>query len=157
MLRTRITTTMGVVALALTAPVTAGAQQDLRSPDARDTSAATAAGQDWRSPDARGVAGSPAAGRDARSPDARDAAQPDAPTQAAGRDLRSPDARDATRSTAPTQAPAPVQPVDRSPDGFGWGDAGIGAAGALGIVLALVGIALLTHQRRRDHMQVARH
>src|ERR1044071_2602562 len=43
------------VALAALAVTTAGAQQDLRSPDPRDAAAATAQGaqQDLRSPDAR--------------------------------------------------------------------------------------------------------
>lgn len=119
MLRTRIITTIGVVTLAMTVPMTAGAQQrDLRSPDARDASV----------------------------------------TAAAGRDFRSPDARDAAaRSIAPVQASDPVVTIDRARDGFGWGDAGIGAAGMLGILLALAGIALLaTYQRRRDQVPVAR-
>jgi hypothetical protein len=38
------------------------------------------------------------------------------------------------------------------------GDAGIGAAGTLGVVLALTGIGLLTtHMRRRPHLPVGRH
>jgi hypothetical protein len=37
------------------------------------------------------------------------------------------------------------------------GDAGIGAAGTLGVVLALTGIGLLTtHMRRRPHLPVGR-
>jgi hypothetical protein len=48
--------------------------------------------------------------------------------------------------------------VDDASDGFGWGDAGIGAAGTLGVVLALTGIGLLTtHMRRRPHLPVGRH
>ena len=153
MLRTRITT-VGVVALALSTPTTAGAQQDLRSPDTRDAAAAATAGQDLRSPDTRDATRPIVpAGQDVQSPDARDAAA----AATAGQDLRSPDTRDATRPIAPAQAPAPVQPSDRAPDGFGWADASIGAAGMLGIVLALAGIALLTaHQRRRDQVPFAR-
>ena len=119
MLRTRIITTVGAVALALAIPAAAGAQQDLRSPDARDAAR---------------------------------------PIVQNGQDLRSPDARDAARLVAPTEAPVPAVPLDPAPDGFGWGDAGIGAAGTLGIVLALAGIAGLTgHQRRRVDAPVIRH
>jgi hypothetical protein len=95
------------VALAITACVfiaavpTALAQQDLRSPDARD--AALAAQQ----------ADQPAAGQDLRSPDARDAAlasQQAAQPSAGYSDLRSPDARDAARgiTTGSVSAPAPL-------------------------------------------------
>jgi hypothetical protein len=92
--------------------------------------------------------------QDLRSPDTRDAAA----AATTGQDLRSPDTLDATRPITPAQAPAPVQPYDRTPDGFAWGDASIGAAGMLGIALALTGIALLTtHRRRGDHAPVARH
>jgi hypothetical protein len=53
MLRTRSLTTIGAVTLALAAPAGAVAQQDLRSPDARDASRSGEVRQDLRSPDAR--------------------------------------------------------------------------------------------------------
>jgi hypothetical protein len=95
------------IALAISACVfivavpAAVAQQDLRSPDARD--AALAAEQ----------ADQPAAGQDLRSPDARDAAlaaQQAAKPSAGYSDLRSPDTRDAARgiTTGSVAAPAPA-------------------------------------------------
>ncbi len=133
MLRTRTISTIGV-ALVLAAPSTAGAQQDLRSPDARDAGVVVTAPQDMRSPDARDAAAVGTVPQDMRSPDARDAAQPNPP-------------RPVSRTASPATGVA---------NGFGWADAGIGAAGMLGIVLAVGGIALLTtHQRRRDHVSVA--
>ena len=49
--------------------------------------------------------------------------------------------------------PAPSAPslttFDLSGDGFDWGDAGIGAAGAIAIVAMFAGVALAgTHRRR---------
>ena len=59
-------------------------------------------------------------------------------------DLRSPDARDAGR--APSR---PSPPEIARPDGFDWGDAAIGAGGALGVVLITVSIAFGVVHRRR--------
>ena len=102
MFRTRsIITTIGAIALALAVPATAGAQQDLRSPDAKEAAAAAEGGQRLRSSEATAAS---------------------AATEA-GQDLRSPDARDAARPKGLTQAPDPLAPVDRAPDGFRWGDA----------------------------------
>jgi hypothetical protein len=126
MLRAHIIT-IGAVALALAGPTAASAHQDLRSPDTRDAAAAATTGQDLRSPDTR-----------------------DAAAATAGQELRPPNTGDATRPIAPAQAPNPMQPT-----GFGWADASLAAAGGLGIMLALAGIALLTTHRRR-HMPVAR-
>lgn len=82
--------------------------------------------------------------QDLRSPDTRDVA----PAVVAQQDLRSPDARDATR---PVQEPA-VRTSSPSPsDDFGWGDAGIGAAGILGLLLAIGGTGVLVSHRRREH------
>ncbi|HKH15999.1 MAG TPA: hypothetical protein VKA57_00615 [Solirubrobacteraceae bacterium] len=166
---------LGLTLAAFAAPSTAGAQ-DLRSPDARATGPATPAGHDLRAPDAR-VSDAPRVnyvGTDLRAPDARvseaprvnyigtdlrapDARIPDAPRPAfIGSDLRAPDTRDAAdgRGTfnAPEvmvvklreQAPAPVQATD----GLDWGDAGIGAAGLLGLAaLALGGAFAVVHRR----------
>ena len=41
--------------------------------------------------------------------------------------------------------------ADRAKDGFDWGDAGIGAAGAIGFA-ALAAAAVLTVMQRRRHL-----
>lgn len=80
---------------------------------------------------------------DLRMPDTRDAAREAAASQV---DLRSPDARDAARTTAP----APVAVIERPvADGFQWGDAGIGAAGTLALVLLVSCLGMVAGQRRR--------
>ena len=123
MFRTHKLIATTTAALALAAPAAAVAQQDLRSPDSRD--AAVGVRQDLRSPDAREAA------------------------TVVRQDLRSADARDA--AVRPTPVPAAPSPVRfDEPGGFQWGDAGIGAAGMLGLVLALGGIGVITmHHRRR--------
>jgi hypothetical protein len=84
--------------------------------------------------------------QDLRSPDARDAAS--GPVQ----DLRAPDTRDvATRgATQQRGIPAP-RIVAISPDGFDWGDAGVGAGGALGLVLIVTGTGAALVRRRATH------
>ena len=83
--------------------------------------------QDLRSPDTI-AAGQPAAPetQDYRTPDA---VEPVEPTS----DLRAPD----NRFGQPTGGPAParVRIVEIPSSGFGWGDAGIGAAGMLALVM----------------------
>jgi hypothetical protein len=116
--------TIAAVAIALCAASPALAQaQDLRSPDA------VAAGE----PKAPQI-------QDYRTPDAVDPVEPTT-------DLRAPD----NRFGQPTGglAPARVRIVEVPSTGFGWGDAGIGAAGMLAIVMLGVGIAMAgTHHRR---------
>ena len=141
MLRSRIITTIGAVALVLVVPASAAAQ-DLRTPDARSGIAPADAGQELRTPDARSAGDAGQNGHEPRSIDARGEA-------AAAQDRSSPVAGGGGRPGAASQPPDPFQPVDDAPDGFGWGDAGIGAAGTLGIVLALTGIAVLTGSSRR--------
>jgi hypothetical protein len=88
------------------------------------------------------------ASQDLRSPDARDAATSAAPSV----DLRSPDARDAAEGRSAADAPSVM--VVRIPQpshaggGMDWGDAGLGASGAL-IVLALTAGGTVAVQRRR--------
>jgi hypothetical protein len=118
--------TVATVAVALCASAPAMAQeQDLRSPDA------IAAGQP-KAPQTQ----------DYRSPDA---ANPVEPTT----DLRAPD----NRFGQPTGGPAPVRVriVEVPSTGFAWGDAGIGAAGMLAVVMlaAGVGMAGVHHRRAR--------
>jgi len=85
-------------------------------------------------------------GQDLRSPDARDAAS--GPVQ----DLRTPDTRDlATRGAIQQRSiPAP-RIVEISPGGFDWGDAGVGAGGALGLVLIVTGTGAALARRRAAH------
>ena len=95
-----------------------------------------------------GVAGA----QDLRSPDARDSGRQLA---TAGRDLRSPDARDVASRPVTTytagRIQTPGQPAAQVTDGgFSWGDAGIGAAGTLGLIALLAGTGLVISQRRRD-------
>ena len=138
-------TTINLTAVALTVaaalPTVAIAGQDLRSPDTRD------AAQSQVSPP-----------QDLRSPDARDAARSPGIVEATSgpQDLRSPDTRDAARGVDVRDV-GPVQPVTAdSPDsGFQWGDAGIGAAGMLGLVAIVLGGSLLVGRRRHDRLPVA--
>jgi hypothetical protein len=97
--------------------------------------------------------------QDLRSPDAVDAGQPKAPQI---QDYRTPDAIDRFEQTTdlrapdnrvgqPSGGPAParVRIVEVPASGFGWGDAGIGAAGMLAVVMLGVGIAMATAHHRR--------
>ena len=47
-------------------------------------------------------------------------------------------------------APTTIVRVTDPNGGFDWGDAGIGAAGALGLILAAIGGTLLLARRRND-------
>ena len=116
--------TVATLAIALCASAPAVAQaQDLRSPDA------IAAGQPNAAPT-----------QDYRTPDA---VEPVEPTT----DLRAPDNRFGQPSGGP--APTRVRIVEIPSNGFRWGDAGIGAAGMLGLVMLAVGIGMAgTHYRR---------
>jgi hypothetical protein len=110
--------------------------------------------QDLRSPDAREGAPVVRAGHDLRSPDARSTHVPQSESVPIRADLRSPDARDAAdgrgTSTAPDvmvvrlreAAPAP------SAEGLDWGDAGIGAAGLLGLAALALGGVFAAGRRR---------
>ena len=78
--------------------------------------------------------------QDYRTPDAVEPVEPTA-------DLRAPD----NRFGQPTGGPAParVRIVEVPSSGFGWGDAGIGAAGMFALVMLAVGIGMAgTHHRR---------
>jgi hypothetical protein len=116
--------TLAAITLALCAGAPVAAQaQDLRSPDAAEVGQPkTPVIQDYRAPDA---------------------ADPVEPTT----DLRAPD----NRSGQPlvSVAPARVRIVEVQSRGFGWGDAGIGAAGMLAVVMLGVGIAMAVAHHRR--------
>jgi hypothetical protein len=125
--------------------------QDLRSPDARDAAreavAVSGPSQDLRSPDAVDAAGHRGLYEVERGP------------YALSRDYGSPDAVDAARDLPPVQIPASAVTVTGSPSGgFDWGDAGIGAAGMLGLFSVAAGAALLiTGRRRRSGLRAATH
>lgn len=52
------------------------------------------------------------------------------------------------RVTTPGSAPQAVVRITTPPNGFDWGDAGIGAAGGLALAMIGVGGALVVSQRR---------
>jgi uncharacterized iron-regulated membrane protein len=89
--------------------------------------------------------------QDLRSPDARDATITGAvAVAAASQDLRSPDARDA--ATDPRSTTVRVEPITRivkiTSDHFEWGDAAIGAASALALMLVLAGTTVAWTRHR---------
>jgi hypothetical protein len=92
--------------------------------------------------------------QDLRSPDARDAA---------GQiryDLRTPDTRDVTQGRGTFSAPrvTVVKVAESSPrpstDGIDWANAGIGAAGLLGVILLTLSTFAVV-RRTRAHRQTA--
>jgi hypothetical protein len=127
MLRThRFTIAAAVIAVCATSPAAAHA---LISPDALDAG-------DKATPQV-------AQKQDRRSPDA---ASPFEPTF----DMRSPDVRygQPTGQPAPTPTPTRVRIVELPSNGFEWGDAVVGAAGMLALVLVGVGVAMAGVHRR---------
>jgi hypothetical protein len=126
---------LGLALAALAAPA-AGAQQDLRSPDTRD------AAEGYTPP-----------------PPSSIATPPGSPYQ----DLRSPDARDAADRRGSFNSPEVTvvkitqpSPATSSGGGLDWGDAGIGAAGLLGLILiGLGGTLAVLHRRQRQTGQPA--
>jgi hypothetical protein len=133
---------------------TAGVTQDLRSADALDSSIRAT----------RPEAGDVRVSQDLRSADALDSAiratrpeSPDVPV-ADPRDLRSPDARDAAAGRGTFSAPEVTvvrvsEPSHSVSGGLDWGDAGIGAAGAIGLILLGLGGTLVVMHRRHGSRQ----
>jgi len=142
-------TALGLALAALSAPAAAAQAQDLRSPDTRDIAGSAQTPQDLRSPDARDAARVVQTPEDLRSPYAH---YPVRVVQTP-EDLRSPDARDAGEGRGTRDAPdvTVVTVPERLPaaGGIDWGDAGIGAGGALGVILlgAVTTVAVL-HRRQ---------
>lgn len=72
-------------------------------------------------------------------------------------DLRSPDTRDVADGRGPqTFAPPTVVrivPTGTGAHGFDWGDAGIGAGGAIALVLLAIGSVMLLTHRRPEHLR----
>jgi hypothetical protein len=109
---------LGLTLAALGAP-TAIAQQDLRSPDARDAARTSS------------LAETSKPSQDLRSPDTRDAAE--------GRGT----------FNAPKVTVVKVWEPSAANGGLDWGDIGIGAGGTLGLTLVGVGSALAVVHRRQ--------
>ena len=92
---------------------------------------------------------------DLRSPDARDATRGDSISQTPSVDLRAPDTRDVAIGRGPQVVVTPpvVHYVSDAGDGFNWGDAGIGAGGAIALVLLATGGVMLVTHRRGEHIR----
>jgi hypothetical protein len=91
----------------------------------------------------------PAPRQDLRMPDTRDAAEGRTTRNASKpvfQDLSAPDTRDAA---APRNTGSPVIQVTSSA-GFDWGDAGIGAAGAAGLLAVSLAGAMTLRRRHGD-------
>lgn len=92
---------------------------------------------------------------DFRSPDARDAADGGYVSGSPAVDLRSPDTRDVSvgrRPQAVVQTPVVrIVSTGSGAHGFDWGDAGIGAGGAIALVLLALGGVMLVAHRRHEH------
>jgi hypothetical protein len=139
---------LGLALVAMTAPTAAAQSQDLRSPDARDSTPAAqtnvgALDQARRHHRLRALGG-----QDLRAPDTRDAAA-DRPVGHAidqERYVASHGTKAPTPPSADILAPAPqVQSTD---PGFDWGDAGIGAGILLALILLGLGSTLAVVHRR---------
>jgi len=174
--RNHLIVTAALVAVCVV-PGTAAAQQDLRMPDTRDAAAAAAADeyQDLRSPDAKDAAREAGTAPDSAayvldrsygSPDAADAARdlpstqipahanPGPYTDAERAIVESPEVQQ--RVNRATIATSPIVEVHQPSGGFDWGDAGIGAAGMLGLFSIAAGLVLLlTARKRRQGLRVA--
>jgi hypothetical protein len=82
---------------------------------------------------------------DLGSPDTRDSARPPVRQQV---DLVSPDARDSARPPVHVPAPARTRIVEVPQAGFEWGDAAIGGAATLALVLLVAGGGMTLRPRR---------
>jgi hypothetical protein len=132
----RLTITAAVVA-SLAVPAAASAMTNDVSPTARGTAQSTAAAP-VRTP------------HDLVTPDARDAAP------ATATDLRSPDVRFGQPDGS--VVPPSVRTVEVPQSGFQWGDAGIGAAAVLSLLMLGAGFVLVaTHGRRERRIRFLTH
>jgi hypothetical protein len=86
--------------------------------------------------------------QDNRSPDAKDPFEPTT-------DLRSPDVRYGQPNGEQAPAVTRVRIVEVPSNGFEWGDAGVGAASVLALVLVGVGVAMAGLHRRGRRFPVA--
>lgn len=128
MLSSHHLTVIAALTVALALPSTVAlAQEDLRSPDARDAATQVES-----------------TASDLRSPDAVAAGQPSVTVTITPQDLRSPDAVDAGQ---PVTVRAPVVNIEAQDEGFNWGDAAIGAAALAGLALLMgaTGVLITRH------------
>lgn len=118
--------------------LSAASASTVHSPDARD---ANIAARSSRS--AQGV--------DLRSPDARDAARQAVPqVRNAPVDLRSPDTRDAADGVRLVSLPPASVGARPGSHAFEWGDASLGAGGAVALAVLAFGVGVsIRHHRRR--------
>ncbi len=150
-----ILTTAALMAVCA-APASAATFENLHSTAQNDGASKAAADTGWRSSYQPAPPSTTGQGQDLRSPDAVDAAAhrglyaSDRGSYVLNRDYGSPDAVDAARDLPPVQIPV-VEARNAPSSGFDWGDAGIGAAGMLGIFSIAAGSALLLTGRRRRH------
>jgi hypothetical protein len=131
-------TTAAAVAIALGVAAPAAAQQqDLRTPDTQDAAKAVHC-----------TSGSRTCSREQG-------------LRAPKQDLRAPDNRfgqPTGEMVVPVPMPARVRIVEVPSNGFEWGDAGIGAAGILGVVGLVLGagVGMAGARRRRSRVAAAR-
>jgi hypothetical protein len=106
-----------------------------------------------------GPGGSSPRGQDLRSADASDAALNLESRQVGSQDLRSPDTSDAAAGRGTFSAPevtvVRVSEPTTASGGLDWGDAGIGAAGLLGVILVGLGGTMFVLHRRHSHPPAA--
>jgi hypothetical protein len=133
----RLTTIVFTVALATVAVTSVADAQDRRSPDSRDSARQVAAILSGQSATGRGFSAGRTEAQDLRSVDARDSGR---------HGSLAPPRSSLTASPATTQTTV----AQATPQGFSWGDAGIGAAAMLAVVAIAMGAILIVGHRRRD-------
>ena len=135
--RVRRAVTLALVVAGFSAPVAAAQSADHESQVAAAVGAAHHAGQDLRMPDTVDAANAPSR-----------KTQPATPAQ----DFRMPDTRDLASGRGTSSAPDVIVVSVRETvpeSGIDWAGVGIGAGGAIGLVLVSLGGALLVARRRR--------
>ena len=132
------TLTTAIAVAALAAPATALPVEELGNPDSKAAAIEAQREQPVY--------------QDLRNPDSKAAAIEAQREQPVYQDLRNPDSKaaaiEAQRGT-PAETPAPPTIAQSSP-GFDWGDAGIGAGSALGLLLIALSVSFtVAHRRNR--------
>lgn len=139
--RVRRAVTLALVVAGFSAPVAAAQSADHESQVAAAVGAAHHAGQDLRMPDTVDAANAPSRKTQPATP-AQDFRMPDTRDLASGRGTSS--APDVLVVSVPETVPKTVPE-----SGIDWTGVGIGAGGAIGLVLVSLGGALLVARRRR--------
>ena len=162
----RVILTAAALLAVCAAPASAATSEEKSRSSDQPAPAADTGARDLRSSDAidaaehRGLyaAKDVSEGQDLRLPDAVDAAEhrglnarePERGPYVVSRGYGSPDAADAARDLPPVQVPVVAAQPNPS-GGFDWGDAGIGAAGMLGLFGIAGASALMLTGRKRRH------